>query len=231
MFSTYPRRRLGPFDSAATERATTPRATSEGIVTSRNEVRGPRKSAYWTVRSAPGGRSNISRSSSPHSNDPRISPSSANSRVARHVCDSPCATLSNSSASDSGMSEPVEKTPMPLAVRGSATLGRPLAAPKPAGEGGGTKTACCTPAMRACDGPLKSASRIAIRSPRARSAPARCSVRVLLPTPPLPEPTATRWRTPASPSVMRVRCSATCSRMREPPSPAMSWYPFTVLTL
>ena len=58
--------------------------------------------------------------------------------------------------------------------------------------------------MRACEGPLKSASRIAIRSPRARSAPARCSVSVLLPTPPLPEPTATRCRTPASPSVMRV---------------------------
>ena len=47
---------MGPFDRAATERATTPRATSEGIVTSRNDVRGPRKSAYWTVRSAPGGR-------------------------------------------------------------------------------------------------------------------------------------------------------------------------------
>ena len=52
---------MGPFDRAATERATTPRDTSEGIVTSRNEVRGPRKSAYCTVRSAPGGRSNISR--------------------------------------------------------------------------------------------------------------------------------------------------------------------------
>ena len=165
---------MGPFDSAATERATTPRATSEGIVTSRNEVRGPRKSAYWTVRSAPGGRSNISRSSAPHSKDPRISPRSANSLVARHVCDSPCAALSNSSASDSGISEPIEKTPIPLLVRGSATLWLP-----------GTNSAPWTPAMRACEGPLKSASRIAIRSPRARSAPARCSVKVLLPTPAL----------------------------------------------
>ncbi len=39
MFSTYPRTRLGPFDSAATERATTPRATSDGIVTRRKEPR------------------------------------------------------------------------------------------------------------------------------------------------------------------------------------------------
>ena len=51
-------------------------------------------------------------------------------------------------------------------VRGSATLWLP-----------GTNSAPWTPAMRACDGPLKSASRIAIRSPRARSAPARCSVK------------------------------------------------------
>ena len=212
MFSTYPRRRLGPFDRAATERATTPRATSEGIVTSTNEVRGPRKSAYWTVRSAPGGRSNISRSSAPHSKDPRISPRRANSLVARHVWDSPCAALSNSSASDSGIIEPIEKTAIPFVVRGSATLWLP-----------GTNSAPWTPAMRACEGPLKSASRIAIRSPLARRAPARCSVKVLLPTPPLPEPTATRWRTPASPSVMRVRCSATCSRTLDPPSPTMSW--------
>ena len=44
-----------------------------------------------TGRSArlPGGRSNISRSSAPHSKDPRISPRSANSLVARHVWDSP----------------------------------------------------------------------------------------------------------------------------------------------
>ena len=114
--------RLGPFDSAATERATTPRDTSDGIVTSRNEVLGPRKSAYWTVRSAPGGRSNISRSSAPHSKEPRISPRSANSLVARQVWDSPCAALSNSSDSDSGTSVPIEKTPIPLLVRGSATL-------------------------------------------------------------------------------------------------------------
>ena len=168
---------MGPFDRAATERATTPRATSEGIVTSRNEARGPRKSAYWTVRSAPGGRSNSSRSSAPHSKAPRISPRSANSLVARHVCDSPCAALSKSSASDSGITEPIEKTPIPSLVRGSATLSRP-----------GTNRASWTPAMRACEGPLKSASRIAIRSPRARRAPASCSVSVLLPTPPLPEP-------------------------------------------
>ena len=132
--------------------------------------------------------------------------------MARHVWDSPCAALSNSSAFDSGTSEPIEKTPIPLLVRGSATLWLP-----------GTNSAPWTPAMRACEGPLKSASRIAIRSPRARRAPARCSVKVLLPTPPLPEPTATRWRTPASPSVMRVRCSATCSRILDPPSPTMSW--------
>src|SRR6476646_3578298 len=130
--------RLRPFDSAATERATTPRETSEGIVTSTNEVRGPRKSAYWTVRSAPGGRSNISRSSAPHSKDERISLRRENSFVARQVWDSPCAALSNSSDSDSGISEPIEKTPIPFVVRGSATLWLPLAAPKPLGEGGGT---------------------------------------------------------------------------------------------
>ena len=42
--------------------------------------------------------------------------------MARQVWDSPCAALSNSSASDSGISEPIEKTPIPLLVRGSATL-------------------------------------------------------------------------------------------------------------
>src|SRR6185503_2873049 len=166
-------------------------------------------------------------SSAPHSKPPRISPSSANSFVARQVCDSPCAVLSKSSADDSGISEPIENTPIPLLVRGSATL-PPLAPPKPFGEGGGMKTASWTPAMRACEGPLKSASRIATRRPRARSAPARCRVNVLLPTPPLPDPMATRWRTPASPSAMRARCSATCSRILDPPSPTMSWYDFTV---
>ena len=212
MFSTYPRTGFGPFDSAATERATTPRDTSDGIVTSTNEVCDPRKSAYWTVRSAPGGRSNISMSSAPHSTDARISPRRANSLVARHVCDSPCAVDSNSRAFDSGISEPIEKTPIPFLVRGSAIFFVP-----------GTNNAPWRPAMRACEGPLKSASRMATRSPRARRAPARCSVNVLLPTPPLPEPTATRWRTPASPSVMRARCSATCSRTLDPPSPTMSW--------
>ena len=86
--------------------------------------------------------------------------------MARHVWDSPCAALSNSSASDSGISEPIEKTAIPFVVRGSATLWLP-----------GTNSAPWTPAMRACEGPLKSASRIAIRSPRARRAPARCSVK------------------------------------------------------
>ena len=191
--------RLGPFDSAATERATTPRATSDGIVTSRNEVLGPRNSAYWTVRSAPGGRSTMSRSSAPHSKEPRISPRSANSLVARQVWDSPAAALSNSSDSDSGISEPIEKTAMPLLLRGSVAMRLPPGAPTPLGDAGGTNTAPWTPAMRAWEGPLKSASRIAIRSPLARSAPARCSVRVLLPTPPLPEPTATSWRTAGQP--------------------------------
>ena len=206
---------MGAFDRAATERATTPRATSEGIVTSRNEVRDPRKSAYWTVRSAPGGRSNISRSSAPHSKAPRIS---------------------------------LEQSELPrgaprvgLALRRALELERlrlrdhrahredpdPVLRPRErdlvAAAGAGTNSDPWTPAMRACEGPLKSASRIAIRSPRARRAPARCSVKVLLPTPPLPEPTATRWRTPASPSVMRARCSATCSRTLDPPSPTMSW--------
>jgi hypothetical protein len=62
------------------------------------------------------------------------------------------------------MSEPVEKTPMPLAVRGERDPGAAACRAEARSEGGGTKTACCTPAMRACDGPLKSASRIAIRS-------------------------------------------------------------------
>ena len=223
MFSTYPRTRCAPFERAATDRLTTPRATSDGIVTSRKEVRGPRKSAYWTVRSAPGGRSNSSTSRVPQWKAPSISVRRANSLVARQVWDSPRAALSNSSAADSGMSEPIEKIPIPLVVRGSAILALPLAAPEPLGKGGGTNNAPCTPAMRACDGPLKSASTIATRRPRARRAPARWSVNVLLPTPPLPEPTATRWRTAANPSVMRARCSATCSRTLDPPSPTMSW--------
>ena len=84
----------------------------------------PRNSAYWTVRSAPGGRSNMSRSSAPHSKEPRISPRRANSLVARQVCDSPGAALSNSSDADSGTSVPIEKTPIPLLVRGSATFWR-----------------------------------------------------------------------------------------------------------
>ena len=76
--------------------------------------------------------------------------------------------------------------------------------------------------MRACEGPLKSASRMATRSPRTARALARWNVNVLLPTPPLPDPTATRWRTPASPSAIRARCSTTCSRTLDPPSPTMS---------
>ena len=38
-------------------RDTTPRDTSEGIVTSTKAAAAPRNSAYWKVRSAPGGRS------------------------------------------------------------------------------------------------------------------------------------------------------------------------------
>ena len=138
------------------------------------------------------------------------------------VWDSPCAALSNSSASDSGISEPIEKTAIPFAGPRERDLLAAACLAEALGQGGGT-TAPWTPAIRACEGPLKSASRIAIRSPRARRAPARCSVKVLLPTPPLPEPTATMCRTAASPSVMRVRCSATCSRILDPPSPTMSW--------
>src|SRR4029079_2930713 len=111
---------------------------------------------YWRVRSAPGGRSNSSRSSAPHSKPPRISPSSANSFVARQVCDSPCAVLSKSSADDPGIGEPIENTPIPLLVRGSATL-PPLAPPKPFGDDGGTKTASLTPAIRGSEGAVTAA--------------------------------------------------------------------------
>ena len=102
--------------------------------------------------------------------------------------------------SDSGMSDPIEKTEIPFTVRGSEPS---LAA--------GNKHAPSTPAMRACEGPLKSASRIAIRRPADATRP-RDSVKVLLPTPPLPEPTATRWRTPAT---LRDASPllATCSRI------------------
>ena len=75
---------------------------------------GPRKSAYWTVRSAPGGKSNIGESRAPHSKAPRISPRRENSLVARHVCDSPGAALSKSSASDSGsVSHREDRDPVP----------------------------------------------------------------------------------------------------------------------
>ena len=196
MFSTYPRTRFGPFDSAATERATTPRATSEGIVTSRNEVRGPRKSAYWTVRSAPGGRSNSSRSSVPHSND-------AEDLAEERELPGGAPRVGLAAAPRSR----TRATPTP----GSASPARRRrcrswsAAARPCSGCRARTAPPWTPAMRACEGPLKSASRMAIRSPRARRAPARCSVSVLLPTPPLPEPTATRCRTPASPSAIRLR--------------------------
>ena len=85
----------------------------------------------------------------------------------------------------------------------------------------GTNSALCTCHAR-LEGAFKSAFSIEIRSPRARRAPATCAVRQrALADPPLPEPTATRWRTPVSPSVMRVHCSITRSRTREPPSPTM----------
>ena len=84
------------------ERATTPRETSDGIVTRRKDVSGPRNSANWRVRSAPGGRSNRSTSSFPHATEARTSPKAANSFVARQVCDSPDATDAKSSAWDSG---------------------------------------------------------------------------------------------------------------------------------
>ena len=101
MFSTY---------------TTTPRDTSDGMVTSRNEVRGPRKSAYCTVRSAPGGRIEHQQIEPP-TRTIRGSPSRrANSLVARHVCESPGAALSNSSAADSGITEPIENTAMPFLV-------------------------------------------------------------------------------------------------------------------
>ena len=77
--------------------------------------------------------------------------------------------------------------------------------------------------MRACVGPLKSASTMATLSPRAATAEARARVTVLLPTPPFPDPTATRCFTWDSARPIRSFCSATCSRMFEPPSPTMSW--------
>ena len=46
----------------------------------------------------------------------------------------------------------------------------------PSSSSRGTNNASWRPAMRACEGPLKSALRMATRSPRARRAPARCSV-------------------------------------------------------
>ena len=77
------------FARAATDRATTPRETSEGIVTRTNDVSVPRYSANCSVRSAPGGRSKRRMSSFPQATDARTSPSAANSLVARQVWDSP----------------------------------------------------------------------------------------------------------------------------------------------
>jgi hypothetical protein len=80
--------------------------------------------------------------------------------------------------------------------------------------------------MRACVGPLKSASRIATERPLATSAEAKVRVTVLFPTPPFPEPIATRWRTLESARAIRSRCSRTCPKTFEPPSPIISWYDF-----
>jgi len=199
-------------DKAETDRATTPRETSEGMVTSTNDVSSPRNSANCKVRSAPGGRSKSNTSSFPQATDARTSPNAANSFVARQVWDSPWLTDAKSSASDSGRNAPTEKTETPSRDLGSAIPSAP-----------GTGTAPRSPVMRACVGPLKSASTIATLNPRAANAAARARVTVLFPTPPFPDPTATRWRTFASARLIRSFCSPTCSRMFEPPSPAMSW--------
>ncbi len=55
--ASIPRTRLGVLSSASIERATTPLATSEGMPTRTNRASGPSSSAYWTIRSTPGGRS------------------------------------------------------------------------------------------------------------------------------------------------------------------------------
>ena len=114
---------MGPFDRAATERATTPRDTSDGIVTSTNEVRGPEE--IGVLDGPLGARREIEHQEielSPLEGPEDLAEERRTPVVARHVWDSPCAALSKSSASDSGTSEPIEKTPIPLVVRGSATL-------------------------------------------------------------------------------------------------------------
>ena len=135
--------------------------------------------------------------------------------MARQTYESPLDTLSKSTASDSGKSAPIDTTPMPLAVFGGTSPFAP-----------GTIGAPRSPAMRACDGPFRSASRIATRAPSPRNASASCMVSVLLPTPPLPEPTATRWRTSARLSAICDFFATTWPMTSEPPSPAMSWYVF-----
>jgi hypothetical protein len=76
--------------------------------------------------------------------------------------------------------------------------------------------------MAAIEGPFRSASSTATRAPASAKAPARLAVIEDLPTPPLPETTATTAFTSRSRCPSRACWASTWPTMFEPPSPPMS---------
>ena len=100
MFSITPSVTFRVRRRAAADRATTPCARAVGMETRTKRAPGPRTSAYWSVRSAPGGRSTRRTSRRPQSTRPSNCWNRLNSRVARQTWESPRATLTKSRSSD-----------------------------------------------------------------------------------------------------------------------------------
>src|SRR5262245_36342865 len=104
---------------------------------------------------------------------------------------------------------------MPVAERGGSTASPATASGRPR-----------TPSILAIEGPLRSASSTPTRQPFDAHAAARLAVTVDLPTPPLPDTTATTKRTASSRRLSLACCSPTWATTSEPPSPTMSLYFF-----
>ena len=212
MFSTRPSTGAFAWAAIVIDLRTTRCATSDGIVTTIVPDSTGSSDATVMRRSVPGGRSSRRTSSAPHAVSVRNSRSALASIAPRHVCDSACVGASHTSgASSEGSSRSMDITRTPSAPSGGATPSAPSTSRRPR-----------TPSIVAIVGPLRSASSTPTRRPSSAQHAARLAVSDDLPTPPLPETTATTARTSASRARMRACCSLTCPAMLEPPSPAMS---------
>src|SRR5215470_12021899 len=220
MFSTSPR--TGAFVCRATviDLRTIRCETSDGIVTTIVPANAGTSEATVARRSVPGGRSMISASSSPHAVSAMNSRSAWASIVPRQVCASAWVGASHVRGEASeGSRRSIDMTRTPSAERGGSTAPPLTVSAWPR-----------TPSILAIDGPLRSASSTTTRQPEACHVAARFAVTVDLPTPPLPETTATTKRTSARRRCRRACCSPTWATTSDPPSPTMSRYFFTLLT-